>query len=187
MDRVYMNRIDGQRRIHVEITDSEVSDLLEDLQPDSEHYDSTRAFLAILEAAEERFSPVAAAARRDRAAARQTTPAGPCGCGAPTAPDVVHRQGAPCCMDQDGGLQSVELPTAAARQTAGHDDTGPTLRDQLRRAICEASGFTWDTDMLEPDEYGDHADAVLKVLGELLPERKAFTAPTTADDPTPLC
>ncbi|GHG15349.1 hypothetical protein ACFFSH_39350 [Streptomyces filamentosus] len=65
----------------------------------------------------------------------------------------------------------------AARQTTGQDDTEPTLRDRLRRAICEAEGFTWDTDMLEPDEYGDHADAVLQVLSEPLPQRKEFAAP----------
>ena len=79
-----------------------------------------------------------------------------------------------------------DVARTAARQTTGQDDTGPTLRDRLRRAICEAEGFTWDTDMLEPDEYGDHADAVLQVLGEPLPERKEFADPTTADDPTPL-
>lgn len=39
-----------------------------------------------------------------------------------------------------------------------------TLRDRIRRAICEAEGFAWDSDMLEPDEYGDVADAVLAVL-----------------------
>ena len=39
-----------------------------------------------------------------------------------------------------------------------------TFRDRIRRAICEAEGFDWDPDMLEPDEYGDHADAVLAVL-----------------------
>ena len=40
------------------------------------------------------------------------------------------------------------------------------LRDRIRRAICEAEGFGWDTDMLEPDEYGEVADAVLAVLPE---------------------
>lgn len=45
-----------------------------------------------------------------------------------------------------------------------HDEPAPaSLRDQLRRAICEATGFEWDSDMLEPDEYGEHADAVLAV------------------------
>ena len=38
------------------------------------------------------------------------------------------------------------------------------LRDRIRRAICEASGFAWDPDMQELDEYGEHADAVLAVL-----------------------
>jgi hypothetical protein len=38
------------------------------------------------------------------------------------------------------------------------------LRDRIRRAVCEASGFAWDSDMLEPDEYGEVADAVLAVL-----------------------
>lgn len=37
-------------------------------------------------------------------------------------------------------------------------------RDRIRRAICEAEDFMWDTDMLEPDEYGEVADAVLAVL-----------------------
>lgn len=41
---------------------------------------------------------------------------------------------------------------------------GAALRDRIRRAVCEAEGFAWDTDMLEPDEYGDVADAVLAVL-----------------------
>ncbi|WP_045563013.1 hypothetical protein [Streptomyces sp. FxanaA7] len=48
------------------------------------------------------------------------------------------------------------------------DTTEPSrragLRNELRRAVCEAEGFAWDSDMLEPDEYGDHADAVLAVL-----------------------
>ncbi|MEU5716588.1 hypothetical protein AB0G71_12485 [Streptomyces sp. NPDC020403] len=39
------------------------------------------------------------------------------------------------------------------------------VRDRIRRAICEASGFTWLPDeLMEPDEYGEHADAVLAVL-----------------------
>jgi hypothetical protein len=84
-------------------------------------------------------------------------------------------------IDPDTCLTNPDRPTRTA------------LRDRLRRAICEAEGFAWDSDMLEPDEYGDHADAVLQVLDELLPERKDFAAlaagqpdPTTADDPTPL-
>ncbi|MFC8491814.1 hypothetical protein ACFUJU_13625 [Streptomyces sp. NPDC057235] len=71
MDRIYMNRIDGQRRIHIEIHDHEISDLLDDLQPDPEHFDSTKTLLGILRAAEETFSPGVAEGRRD--AARQAT------------------------------------------------------------------------------------------------------------------
>ncbi|NUS83700.1 MAG: hypothetical protein HOY75_13375 [Streptomyces sp.] len=39
-----------------------------------------------------------------------------------------------------------------------------TLRDRIRRAVCEAEGFMWNTELLEPDEYGEVADAVLSVL-----------------------
>lgn len=42
--------------------------------------------------------------------------------------------------------------------------TQTALRDRIRRAICEASGFEFDDDGIEPDEYGEHADAVLGVL-----------------------
>ncbi|WP_369167828.1 hypothetical protein AB5J49_08125 [Streptomyces sp. R28] len=40
------------------------------------------------------------------------------------------------------------------------------LRDRIRHALCQADGFgfAWGTDMLEPDEYGEVADAVLAVL-----------------------
>lgn len=48
--------------------------------------------------------------------------------------------------------------------TTDHPSRRAGLRDELRRAVCEAEGFAWDSDMLEPDEYGDHADAVLAVL-----------------------
>lgn len=37
-----------------------------------------------------------------------------------------------------------------------------TLRDNLRRTICEADGFDFTT--IEPDDYGDHADAILTLL-----------------------
>ncbi|MFG2970831.1 hypothetical protein ACGFZS_46940 [Streptomyces sp. NPDC048288] len=40
------------------------------------------------------------------------------------------------------------------------------LRDRIRRVLCERDGkdYLWGTDMLEPDEYGEDADAVLAVL-----------------------
>lgn len=53
-------------------------------------------------------------------------------------------------------LPAVSVVPPATNQTA--------LRDRIRRAVCEAEGFAWDSDMLEPDEYGDVADAVLAVL-----------------------
>jgi len=76
VDRIYMNKIDGQRRIHVEIHDHEVPDLLDDLDENPDHFASTRRFLGILRVAEETFSPAIAEGRRDRDArttARQTT------------------------------------------------------------------------------------------------------------------
>ncbi|MFF8409011.1 hypothetical protein [Streptomyces omiyaensis] len=76
MDRIYMNRIDGQRRIHVEILDNEISDLLDDLTTGPGPFAATHVFLDVLRVAEETFSPVVAEGRRDRAArtatARQT-------------------------------------------------------------------------------------------------------------------
>ncbi|MFF8482366.1 hypothetical protein [Streptomyces antibioticus] len=66
----------------------------------------------------------------------------------------------------------------------------PALRDQIRRAICEAEGFGWDTDMLEPDEYGEVADAVLAVLPEQADRaavlREAAEQPTETQ-PRPSC
>ncbi|MFR9796594.1 hypothetical protein ACL02U_11920 [Streptomyces sp. MS06] len=51
-------------------------------------------------------------------------------------------------------------PDPAAVSPPSRDDR----RTRIRRAICEAEGFAWDSDMLEPDEYGDVADAVLAAL-----------------------
>jgi hypothetical protein len=61
------------------------------------------------------------------------------------------------------GLRAALEPAASSAVPA--PATGQAaLRDRIRRAVCEAEGFGWDTDMLEADEYGDHADAVLAVL-----------------------
>ncbi|MFG3403728.1 hypothetical protein [Streptomyces sp. NPDC048142] len=72
MDRIYMNRIDGQRRIHVEIHDNEISDLIDDLKTDPESFAATHAFMGILRTAEETLSAAVAEGRHDRAA-RQAT------------------------------------------------------------------------------------------------------------------
>jgi hypothetical protein len=61
------------------------------------------------------------------------------------------------------GIADAELLAAAAVPAPAPTDKG-ALRDRIRRAVCEAEGFGWDTDMLEPDEYGEVADAVLAVL-----------------------
>ncbi|TXJ78591.1 hypothetical protein E2C11_16420 [Streptomyces lavendulae] len=55
-------------------------------------------------------------------------------------------------------------PDTATSAMVSPPPSRAALRDRIRRAICEAEGFAWDTDMLEPDEYGDVADAVLAVL-----------------------
>ncbi len=54
-----------------------------------------------------------------------------------------------------------EAVSSAVAQSAPAETA---LRDRIRRAVCEAEGFAWDSDMLEPDEYGDHADMILAVL-----------------------
>ena len=71
MERIYMNRIEGQRRIHIEIDDAEISDLLDDLNDDVEYFASTRRMLEILRGAEAVFSPNVSQGRGDRDAARQ--------------------------------------------------------------------------------------------------------------------
>lgn len=68
MDRIYMNRRSGEQRIHVEILDNEISDLLDDLTTGPEPFAATHVFLDVLRAAEETFSPIVAEGRRDRAA-----------------------------------------------------------------------------------------------------------------------
>jgi hypothetical protein len=57
-------------------------------------------------------------------------------------------------------------PAAAVPVAAPPTTEQSALRDRVRRALCEAAGFgfAWGTDMLEPDEYGDVADAVRAVL-----------------------
>ena len=64
-----------------------------------------------------------------------------------------------------GLLEHVGIDTTGGDITVAGDvvDQAP-LRDRIRRAVCEAEGFAWDADMLEPDEYGEVADAVLAVL-----------------------
>ncbi|MFI1942037.1 hypothetical protein ACH44C_33505 [Streptomyces purpureus] len=119
-----------------------------------------------------------AATVRDAACQAAGQPAHVCACSHPQARHNTACSHCPC----------VGYAATWPRQAAGQTPTtkAASLRDRIRRAFCEASGFAWDSDMLEPDEYGDHADAVLQVIGEEFPLRQEFTDPTTADDPTPL-
>ena len=69
--------------------------------------------------------------------------------------------------DDADGLAADDVPALIAeiRRLRAQNTAGQAgLRDRIRRAICEAEGFAWDTDMLEPDEYCEQADAVLAVL-----------------------
>ncbi|MEU5425964.1 hypothetical protein AB0H73_10200 [Streptomyces olivoreticuli] len=53
MERIYTNHLPGQRRIHVEIDEAEIADLLDELRsPDS---DAVRQLVEILGAAHRRF------------------------------------------------------------------------------------------------------------------------------------
>lgn len=71
--------------------------------------------------------------------------------------DVFHDE----CMAR---AEAERAPAASSSVVVSADRA--TLRDRIRRAICEAEGFgfAWGTNMLEPDEYGEVADAVLAVL-----------------------
>lgn len=49
MDRIYMNRVPGSERIHIEIAENEVADLLDDLPNENpEWFDATKKLRAIL-------------------------------------------------------------------------------------------------------------------------------------------
>jgi hypothetical protein len=57
MDRIYTNHRHGERRIHIEITENEIADLLDDLVPlDHDAFAATEQFVEILVAAHEVFA-----------------------------------------------------------------------------------------------------------------------------------
>lgn len=62
-DRIYMNRIAGQRRIHIEIADHEVADILDDFPVGTDAFDATKKLRQILMQAQTDFE----GARRDDA------------------------------------------------------------------------------------------------------------------------
>jgi hypothetical protein len=56
MDRIYTNMRHGDRRVHIEIGENEVADLLDDLLPlDHDAFAATHRFVAILEDANADF------------------------------------------------------------------------------------------------------------------------------------
>ncbi|MFI8865318.1 hypothetical protein ACIGNW_00145 [Streptomyces sp. NPDC053707] len=56
MDRIYMNRVSGSERIHIEIAANEVADLLDDLpDEDPEWFDATKKLRALLAQADKDF------------------------------------------------------------------------------------------------------------------------------------
>ena len=60
MDRIYTNQRNGERRIHVEITESEISDLLDDIGPisptDNPEFAATTELRRILVRAHDMFA-----------------------------------------------------------------------------------------------------------------------------------
>jgi len=63
-----------------------------------------------------------------------------------------------------GAEEEARLHDPVSSAVAQSAPAKTALRDRIRRAVCEANGFDFDSDMLEPDEYGDHADMILAVL-----------------------
>ncbi|WP_331729023.1 hypothetical protein OG693_39225 (plasmid) [Streptomyces sp. NBC_01259] len=57
-ERIYINRIPGDERIHVEIPRADVADLLADLLPEEDgfQYAATRRLIEILRAADHTFN-----------------------------------------------------------------------------------------------------------------------------------
>jgi hypothetical protein len=56
MDRIYTNHRHGERRIHIEIEENEIADLLDDLAPaGTDTFDATKNLVDILTAAHSAF------------------------------------------------------------------------------------------------------------------------------------
>lgn len=54
-DRIYINHNHGQRRIHIEIDEAAVADLLDDFNPDDDAFDATKKLRQILVDANDDF------------------------------------------------------------------------------------------------------------------------------------
>lgn len=56
MDRIYTNHRHDERRIHIEIAEHEIADLLDDLGPDTDWFATTSQFRQILLDAHKAFA-----------------------------------------------------------------------------------------------------------------------------------
>ncbi|MGV9352334.1 hypothetical protein [Streptomyces misionensis] len=77
--------------------------------------------------------------------------------------------GAPMTQNDPAATCTGECDPTTGAYTHGPACPNPRradLRDRIRRVFCErdGKGYLWGTDMLEPDEYGEDADAVLAVF-----------------------
>ena len=57
MDRIYMNRIPGSERIHIEIAANEIADVLDDFTPAADAFEATKKLHRILTDAYRAFAP----------------------------------------------------------------------------------------------------------------------------------
>jgi hypothetical protein len=57
MDRIYMNRTPGSERIHIEIAENEIADLLDDFTPADDAFEATKKLHRILVDAYRVFAP----------------------------------------------------------------------------------------------------------------------------------
>ncbi|MEU9470467.1 hypothetical protein AB0D78_28385 [Streptomyces avermitilis] len=48
MDRIYTNHRYGERRIHIEVDENEIADLLDDFTPTGDAFDATKKLHALL-------------------------------------------------------------------------------------------------------------------------------------------
>lgn len=57
MDRIYTNHRHNERRIHIEIAENEIADLLDDIDPPApDRFDATQTLIEILRAAHADFA-----------------------------------------------------------------------------------------------------------------------------------
>jgi hypothetical protein len=191
MDRIYMNRIEGQRRIHVEIHENEVSDLLDDLKADPEHFASTRLFLGILRVAEEIFLPAVSETRRNRDAARQASGQQPEGtslatpCGYCTHSLNWHTPGGRCQLNT--GPNGCGC-TAFVAPDGGHPSTPAAGLSDPQPAEAQPPRVQWRVSLYDPvaQEWAPGAafydrDRALERLRQV-----QISSPRWADDNTPV-